>query len=135
METRSEAIDWERLFREFDGFEPDEELRQFDASAFARSLVQPVPDFVQALMARKHHAGSAAHDEARALYGFLLEKRYQEKLNLLHFAFNIFDENTQLPQEIIDRTPFPHEDGMPRFTDIIEDVWPPTTFCIRKSRA
>ena len=134
METWSEAIDWERLFREFDSFELDEEMRGFDASAFARSLVKPIPAFVYGFMARKELAHLSMREAARTLYGFLLEKRYQEKLNLLHFAFNIFDENTQLPQEIIDRTPFPHEDGIPHFTDIIEDVWPPTTFCIRESR-
>ena len=118
MRVSSEAIDWERLFGEFDGFEPDEEIRGLDASAFVRSLIRPVPDFVQVFMQRKHSPTVSSDEMVRALYGFLLEKRYQERLNLLHFAFKIFDDDTQLPQEIIDRTPFPHEDGIPRFTHI-----------------
>jgi hypothetical protein len=116
MQTSCAAIDWERLFREFERFEPDEGLREWSAHLFLDSLLQPVPGFVHAFIARKDR-GDVSDDEAvRALYGFLLEKRYQEKLNLLHFAFNIFDETTLLPQEVIDRTPFPHEEGVPRFT-------------------
>jgi hypothetical protein len=118
MATCADTIEWERLFREFHDFELAEEMRRFDAFAFARSLVSPVPDFVHAFLARKRPARIPFYDDVRALYGFLLEKRYQERLNLLHFAFNIFDDETQLPQEIIDRTPFPHEDGIPRFIHI-----------------
>ena len=36
-------------------------------------------------------------------------------MNLLYFVFEIFDDNTPLPQEIVNRTPLPHEDGRPRF--------------------
>lgn len=112
------AIDWERLFREFEGFEPDEEIQMMDARAFLNSLIEPCPPFVQTLVERKCQ-GKLNHAEVvRALYAFLLEKRYQERLNLLHFAFRIFDENTDLPQAIIDRTPFPHEEGLPRFAHI-----------------
>jgi len=117
----SGGIDWERLFREFGRFELDSGVRGLDASPFVRSLISPVPKFVQAFIESKDQANfgevEAIKDETiKALYGFLLEKRYQEKLNLLHFAFRIFDDDTQLPQEIIDRTPLPHEDGLPRFT-------------------
>lgn len=112
------SIDWNRLFREFDEFEPDEEIRGMEASAFLHSLIEPSPPFVHALVERKHQGKLNSAEAVRALYAFLLEKRYQERLNLLHFAFSIFDENTQLPQTLIDRTPFPHEEGLPCFTHI-----------------
>jgi hypothetical protein len=118
MAGSSKVIDWERLFREFDRFEPDEGLCEWNASLFAHSLLQPVPGFVHAFLHRKHLETVSDDEAVRALYSFLLEKRYEEKLNLLHFAFNIFDETTQLPREVIDRTPFPHEEGIPRFTHI-----------------
>lgn len=118
MGTPSKALDWDRLCREFDGFEPDEEIREVDAFAFVRSLIEPCPPFVNALVERKCGGGSNQAEAVRALYAFLLEKRYQERLNLLHFAFRIFDEETHLPQTIIDRTPFPHEEGLPSFAHI-----------------
>lgn len=131
MGIQAETIDWERLFREFDRFEPDQEIRGLDASLFLRSLIKPVPDFVLRFIKRKQNANFSREELVKALFGFLLEKRYREKLNLLHFAFNIFDEHTQLPQEIVDRTPLPHEDGIPHFTHIndpnfeIEIIRPP----------
>jgi hypothetical protein len=118
MGIHVEVIDWERLFQEFDLFEPDEETRGLDASPFVRSLIKPVPDFVHRFIERKFKTNLSRDEAVKALYGFLLEKRYAERLNLLHFAFNIFDEHTELPREIVDRTPFPHEDGLPRFTHI-----------------
>ena len=118
MGIPAEIIDWERLFNEFDRFEPDEEIRAMDALPFVRSLIHPCPRFVDALVAKKQDRDTSRAEAVRALYAFLLEKRYQERLNLLHFAFSIFDENTHLPQVLIDRTPFPHEDGLPRFTNI-----------------
>jgi hypothetical protein len=118
MGIAAAAIDWKRLMREFDEFEPDEEIRGMDASAFLQSLIEPCPPFVHALVERKRQRKLSNAEAVRALYAFLLEKRYQERLNLLHFAFSIFDENTHLPQTIIDRTPFPHEDGLPCFTHI-----------------
>lgn len=45
----------------------------------------------------------------------LLDLRYDQRLNRLHFAFNVFDDDSPLPREISDRTPFPHEDGYPLF--------------------
>jgi hypothetical protein len=118
VQISTTAIDWERLLREFDRFELDAEMRGWDASLFLHSLVQPVPGFVHAFLDSKEKGTANHNDAVRTLYSFLLEKRYEEKLNLLHFAFHIFDESTQLPQEIIDRTPFPHEDGIPSFACI-----------------
>jgi hypothetical protein len=113
--VHAKTIDWERLVREFDRFEPDEETLGVDAPPFVRSLIKPVPHFVHGFLERKFKAKLSPDESVKALYFFLLEKRYEERLNLLHFAFHIFDEQTELPQEIIDRTPFPHEDGIPRF--------------------
>jgi hypothetical protein len=109
------SLDWGRLLREFEAFEEDPSTNSLDAHAFALSLVRPPPDFVEAFLQRNGNRNWTREEAARALYGFLLQKRYEEKLNLLHFAFHIFDERTQLPQDIIDQTPFPHEDGVPAF--------------------
>jgi hypothetical protein len=130
MHNSTTAIDWERLLREFDRFELDAEMRAWDASLFLHSLMQPIPGFVHAFIDRKEKVTANHKDAVRALYSFLLEKRYEEKLNLLHFAFHIFDESTQLPREIIDRTPFPHEDGVPSFSRINDPdfaIAPPIT--------
>lgn len=116
METVSRIINWETLLREFESFEPDESVLEWDASLFFLSLLQPVRGFVHAFIARRYPENIVRDDAMRTLYGFLLEKRYSERLNLLHFAFNIFDESSPLPREVIDRTPFPHEEGIPRFT-------------------
>jgi len=120
MGNHADTIDWERLFREFDAFEPDEEIRAMDALVFSRSLIEPRPPFVAELVARKRRGREdlSPAEAVRALFAFLLEKRYQERLNLLHFAFRIFEEDTCLPQELIDRTPFPHEEGLPSFAHI-----------------
>jgi hypothetical protein len=118
MAHHAKVIDWERLFREFDRFEPEEEFGRLHASAFVGSLIKPVPHFVQCFLDRKHKTNPNIDESVKALYSFLLEKRYEERLNLLHFAFHIFDEQTELPQGIVDRTPFPHEDGVPRFNHI-----------------
>lgn len=112
------TINWEGLLQEFESFEPDEGILEWDASLFSRSLFQPVPGFVKAFTEEKLRRNVPLNEAVRALYGFLLEKRYAERLNLLHFAFNIFDDSSPLPREIIDRTPFPHEEGIPKFTHI-----------------
>jgi hypothetical protein len=118
METTSKTINWGKLLKEFEVFEPDKGILEWDAVLFSLSLLQPVPGFVQAFIDKKHPLNVGDDEAARALYSFLLEKRYEEKLNLLHFAFNIFDESSLLPREVIDRTPFPHEEGIPKFTHI-----------------
>jgi hypothetical protein len=118
--AESEPIDWESLLCEFESFQPDEEMSRLDCAAFVCSLLDPVPEFVEAFIERKTRGGYA-HDEAiRALYCFFLKKRYDERLNLLHFAFNIFDEKTFLPEEIVNQTPFPHEEGIPRFKHLLD---------------
>jgi hypothetical protein len=108
-------LDWERLFREFEGYEPEAALLGMDCAGFVDSLLEPVPEFVEAFLHRRLAGGLDRSAAVRALYGFLLQKRYDERLNLLHFAFNIFDDDTGLPEEIVGQTPFPHEDGLPKF--------------------
>ena len=110
-----EPIDWEALIEEFASFELEDQASRYDASLFEQSLVDPPSEFLDAFIGRKleHRRGRA--EAVKSLYFFLLQKRYDERLNLLHFTFNIFDDTTRLPQEIIDQTPFPHEDGIPKF--------------------
>ena len=117
-----ECIDWERLLAEFDRFEPDAEARRFACDAFVRSMAEPASKFVKDLLERK--TGTAAHPETiRALYFFLLEKRYSERLNLLHFAFNVFDGQSSLPEEVLNQTPFPHEDGQPSYRCLLDPAF------------
>lgn len=112
--TASARADWQRLLAEFDAYVPDKDFEQFDAECFVNALVTPPPEFARVFIERKRTAGAAFPEAVRALYAFLLEKRYNEKLNLLHFAFSIFDDAT-LPDPVVHRTPFPHEDGFPSF--------------------
>jgi hypothetical protein len=111
--TRS--VDWERLTEEFLAYRADEDLCLYDGSIFEKALVKPVPQFARHLLEKAVQLRRDSREAVRALYGFLLEKRYQERLNLLHFAFSIFEEDSGLPEEIVARTPFPHEDGIPSF--------------------
>jgi hypothetical protein len=111
-------IQWERLLREFETYDVEPDCRQLSSQAFAQSLIDPPPQFASVFLTRKSEAQFTRDEAVRALYCFLLQKRYEERVNLLHFAFHIFDEKTRLPQEIIDRTPFPHEDGVPSFRHI-----------------
>ncbi len=108
-------IDWKRLLKEFEDYRADRDIVIFDSAAFVKSMVSPVPQFVEVFLKIKICQGMNRDDAVRELYSFFLEKRYYEKLNLLHFAFEIFDEDTYLPKEIIDRTPLPNEEGMPLF--------------------
>lgn len=115
MGRETGSIDWGRLTREFLAYRIDAELGAHEPNAFWGALVQPVPRFARYLIERRMAQGEDAHEAVRALYGFLLEKRYEERLNLLHFAFSIFEDDTPLPDDILGRTPFPHEDGLPAF--------------------
>jgi hypothetical protein len=114
MAPSTDTLPWERLFQEFEAFEIDEAFAGWPSEAFVTSLARPTPRFVEAFLARKS-ALAGRPDSVRALYAYLLEKRYVERINLLHFAFSIFDERTTLPGEVVDLTPYPHEDGRPPF--------------------
>ncbi len=113
--TELEAIDWKRLFQEFSEFQTPAEASQVEAGIYVSSLVNPAHTFVSEFLAIRMKSGERRDEAVRDLYHYLLQKRYDERLNLLHFAFHIFDEETRLPDAIIEMTPFPHEDGVPRF--------------------
>jgi hypothetical protein len=115
FEGASCEMDWERLTREFLEFKGDEESCRHDSSLFVKALVNPVPGFARYLLEKRVKTRGDYPESVRTLYGFLLEKRYKERLNLLHFAFLIFEEESTLPEEIIAQTPFPHEEGIPSF--------------------
>lgn len=128
METISNSIPWNRLLKEFVLHASEAEESVFQQEAFVLSLSIPAPPFVGYLLDARMEKGRDYGTAVRDLYFFLLRKRYEERLNLLHFAFCIFDDPTHLPKEIIDRTPFPHEDGLPRFGDLrVLDCRPPAS--------
>lgn len=120
MTTADGNLDWEGLLQEFEAFEVPEDFGRMNCKDFVEALMDPLPCFVDAFLARKSPGQCTRGEAVRALYCFFLEKRYQDRLNLLYFAFNIFDTESPLPKEIIDRTPFPHEDGIPCFRHINE---------------
>ena len=109
------TIDWQSLLDEFEDFEPEDEAYRFDANLFRQSLVYPSPEFIKTFIEKRTGGEDHQSEALRSLYFFLLKKRYEERLNLLHFAFKIFDDDTRLPDEVISLTPFPHEDGIPKF--------------------
>jgi len=116
---RSErGIDFESLVLEFAGFAMDEADLRHDSGLFVRSLTAPVPRFAERLLGPPDASDDYA-DRVRGLYFFLLEKRYTQRLNLLYFAFDIFDESC-LPDDVINRTPFPHEDGVPKYGNALK---------------
>ena len=111
----SQKIDWQRLLTEFEVFRPSDEISRFEPLEFVSSLTDPAPGFVGVFLEKKLKAGGSRDEAVRDLYAYLLEKRYSERLNLLHFAFEIFDGATCLPPNVIDQTPLPHEDGIPNY--------------------
>jgi len=115
QKSEVEAIDWPRLFLEFAQYETPRDSRDVPAESFFSSLVSPPHPFVSQFVEIKTKQGVSQREAVRDLYHYLLQKRYEEKLNLLHFAFHIFDEETRLPDAVIGITPFPHEDGIPKF--------------------
>ncbi len=127
MTTHCRTVLWNRLSDEFSGYSPEDDEGSFQEEDFVRSLVTPAPPFVGFLLERRLEGGAPYGAAVRDLYFFLLRKRYEERLNLLHFAFEIFDESSKLPKEVIDRTPFPHEDGLPKFGDPSICTWRPGT--------
>lgn len=109
-------IPWESLRSAFQRFQPDVEWLRFPPQPFESALIRPAPPFVSDLLAARAAPRDSEDPFAvQALYAFLLEQRYVRKLNLLYFAFDIFDEATPLPAEVIAQTPYPHEDGVPAF--------------------
>jgi hypothetical protein len=117
VKAKDEAnrIDWDSLIKEFESFEPNEEFQKIDDTVFEEALVKPAPDFVWRFLKRSVAEEDNCHRTASELYAFLLHKRYYERLNLLYFAFDLFCDQTPLPEAIVNQTPFPHEDGIPKY--------------------
>jgi hypothetical protein len=116
MEPKDEAtpIDWDSLIKEFEAFEPDEEFQRVEDDLFIEALAEPAPDFVWRFL-KKSNDENNSNRTACDLYAFLLHKRYYERLNLLYFAFDLFGDHNHLPEAIVNQTPFPHEDGIPKY--------------------
>ena len=117
MKTNREAnrIDWDVLVKEFETFEPGDDFREMDPGVFSETLAKPVPDFVGRLLRKRSLKAHGRDKAARDLYAFLLGKRYDERVNLLYFAFDVFCDPSHLPEDVVNQTPFPHEDGYPKY--------------------
>ena len=109
------TLDWKRLLEEFGVCQTADDLAAFSADKFAAALLEPPPQFVDAFLSVAEKRALGRAEAIKQLYGYLLEKRYQERINLLYFAFEIFDAPTPLPKELINMTPLPHEDGRPSY--------------------
>lgn len=112
---KPEDIDWITLLEEFKKFELDQEAMKAKCEPFALTLASPTPRFVKTLLDGKFKNHSLDPHQVKELFFFLLHKRYTDRLNLLHFAFNIFEDDCHLPAELIAQIPFPHEDGVPKY--------------------
>ena len=108
-------LNWKRLLLEFGTFQIADDLAVFPAERFAAALLEPQPRFVSVFLSLKEIKALDRAEAIKQLYGYFLEKRYQERINLLYFAFEIFDGPTSLPNEVINMTPLPHEDGPPSY--------------------
>ena len=113
--SNTRPYDLMSLAREFSAFQPDETFVSLDGEPFVTTLADPEPEFVRAFIKVRMAQGSDKTIAIRDLYAFFLEKRYYAKLNLLYFAFDVFCSKVALPDEILDMTPLPHEDGAPLF--------------------
>ncbi|MEN6440563.1 MAG: hypothetical protein ABFD97_18475 [Syntrophobacter sp.] len=118
MGLEMHGIDIEELVPEFAGFRVDEKDIRHDSTPFVQSLTTPLPRFAERLLGLPDASADYA-DRVRGLYFFLLEKRYTQKLNLLYFAFDVFDESS-LPDDVVSQTPFPHEDGVPKYGNALK---------------
>jgi hypothetical protein len=117
MAPSFDEVPWNRLRDEFALYDAEPHEAAMDHEPFVKSLAIPSPPFVGYLLAARVGMEREHGSTVRDLYFYLLKKRYEERLNFLHFAFNIFDDATCLSKEVIDQTPFPHEDGFPKFGD------------------
>ena len=109
------VIPWQRLLDEYRDFTPDPAWHTHAMELFVQSLIDPVPEFVSFFIRQRFSSVADFGSGVKDLYAFLLQKRYEEKLNLLYFAFDVFENTTRIPQAIVDQTPFPHEAGIPLY--------------------
>lgn len=107
--------DLAQLANEFVQFEADEQFLSLDCEPFAHVLAHPEPEFVIPFLNARMKNGSDKKTAIRDLYAFFLNKRYFSKMNFLYFAFDIFCSKVEFPDEVLEMTPLPHEDGVPSF--------------------
>jgi hypothetical protein len=113
------GVDLDALIPEFAEFGLNNDSLQYENALFVGSLINPLPRFAENLLGTDASSSSYA-DQVRKLYFFLLEKRYTQRLNLLYCVFNIFEDDTLLPEAVINQTPFPHEDGIPAYRHVLK---------------
>lgn len=111
----TKKYDLATLVKEFSGFQPDKTFSSMDTNPFANAMADPEPDFVIPFIEKRMEKGSDRETAIRDLYAFFLDKRYYSRLNLLFFAFDVFCSRVALPDEILEMTPLPHEEGVPLF--------------------
>jgi hypothetical protein len=109
------SLDLDHLVREFAEFQPEGLFVSMDSKSFVTTLADPAPEFVTAFIRARKNKGSDENAAIRDLYAFLLDKRYYARSNLLYFAFDVFCSKVSLPDEILEITPLPHEEGVPLF--------------------
>ena len=111
----TKGYDLVQLVKEFAEFQPDEQFLAMDGKPFVHAMADPEPEFVIPFIKARMDKGSDKETAIRDLYAFFLDKRYYSRLNLLFFAFDVFCSRVALPDEILELTPLPHEEGVPLF--------------------
>jgi hypothetical protein len=81
-----DMFDWNLLIQEFERFETEKDLRRLAPHFFVRALIRPLPEFVEPFLSVRLRRAADRGEAVRDLYGFLVEKRYYEKMNLLYFV-------------------------------------------------
>ena len=113
--SNTKAYDLKQLVIEFADFQPEEQFLSMDGKPFVHAMADPEPEFVIPFIKKRMETGSEKETAIRDLYAFFLDKRYYSRLNLLFFAFDVFCSRVALPDEILEMTPLPHEEGVPLF--------------------
>lgn len=113
--SKAKDYDLAQLVNEFAQFEAGEQFLSFDCKPFVLALAHPEPEFVTNFLNERTKNGADKKTAIRDLYAFFLNKRYFSKMNFLYFAFDVFCSKIELPDEVLEMTPLPHEDGVPSF--------------------
>ncbi|ACS81444.1 hypothetical protein [Maridesulfovibrio salexigens] len=113
--SESKGYDLQELAEEFLHFEPDNQFSSIDCEPFVQAMADPEPEFVIPFIKKRIEKGSDKKTAIRDLYAFFLDKRYYSRMNFLFFAFDVFCSKVDLPAEILEITPLPHEEGVPSF--------------------
>jgi len=104
-----------QLAQEFADFQPDAQFSAMDGEPFLNAMADPEPEFVTSFVLARQRRNITKESIIRDLYAFLLDKRYYSRSNLLYFAFDVFCSRVSLPDEVLEMTPLPHEEGTPLF--------------------